>query len=116
MNTDASAVNNNQKPDRRFPPYLILLAIGSILVISAIILYPAAQLRMGEHPSPEPSAAGLTPEVDYVQLSTTETSSPLASITPIPNPSSTPVIIKFPSQFGTFFWKILKKAHIAHCP
>ncbi len=106
MNTDASAVNNNQKPDRRFPPYLILLAIGAILLISAIILYPAAQRRMEEHPSPEPSAAGLTPEADSVQLSTTETSSPLASITPIPNPSSTPVIIEFPSQFGTLVLSI----------
>ncbi len=106
MNTDASAENNNQKPARRFPSNLILLAIGAILVISAIILYPAAKRRMEVPPSPEPSAVGLTPEADSAQISITETSTPLASITPIPNPSSTPVIIEFPSQFGALVLSI----------
>lgn len=85
---------------------MILLAIGAILVISAVILYPAAQRRMEEHPSPDPSTAGLTPEADSVQISITETSSPLASITPISDPSSTPVIFEFPSQFGALVLSI----------
>ena len=106
MNTDASAENNNQKPDRRSPSNLILLAIGAILVISAVILYPAAQRRMEELSSPDPSAAGLTPETDSVQISITETSSPLASITPISDPSSTPVKFEFPSQFGALVLSI----------
>jgi len=106
MNTDASAENNNQKPDRRFPSNLILLAIGAILLISAIILYPAALRRMEEHPAPEPSTAELTPEADTVQISITETTAPVANITPISNPSSTPVVIEFPSQFGTLVLSI----------
>lgn len=106
MNTDASAEYNNQKPDRRFPPNLILLVIGAILVITAIIFYPEAQRRMEEHPLPEPSATKLTPEADSVQIPNTVTSSPIASITPIPNPSSTPVTFEFPSQFGTLVLSI----------
>ena len=68
MNTDASAENNNQKPDRKFPSTLILLIIGAILLIATIILYPEARSRMEEQSSANLLELSLTPEAESIEV------------------------------------------------
>ncbi len=106
MNADTSVENDNQQPDQKFPSTLILLIIGAILLITAIILYPEARSKMEEQSSEMLLEFSLTPEVESTEVTNPETSTPIPNITQIPDPSPTPLIVGYPSQFGTLVLSI----------
>ena len=112
MNTDASEENNTQKPGRRLPPNLILLAIGASLVIASIIFYPAARSMMEIRPSPGPSDIALTAEGETIPIPISSPTSPTPTRTPSLDPSPTPFTFTFPSQFGTLVLSIREGADI----
>jgi len=109
MNNDSTDFGQ-QKPASRFPANLILVVIGAILIITAVVFYPDASLRMNRQ---------LDEEV-MLTSSPEESTAEKATPTPTPAPTArqeytpTPEIFANTSQFGILVLSIRegKDAHL----